>query len=312
MKYRRFLTLNDYLGVINKNHLSQVSDGFNEDKFIKAEENSETTMTEYLVENYQIEEALEVGKAIVEFNRLISYPQGVYFEYEGEIVRSMLPIQGVVIPTSDQYWTEDLGILDDEKENYKPYTQLSEYFSGDMVFYGGKYYTCVITNGYAFENIRIPGVINGWTKLDPLSLTAEQKNSLYVFDFEKNDYATGDMIIYNEDYYIAAGDVNFNLPEYGNNIKMEDPRNKSIRNHLVRLAVYELYKSISPNNVSMTVLKDYEDSQKWLDKCNKMNINPGIDRRTRVDPATGLDNGVSVDWAVGTFGQEQGVNAWLT
>ena len=64
---------------------------------------------------------------------------------------------------------------------------------------------------------------------------------------------------------------------------------------MVRLALYELTKNISANNVSIIRRTDYEESMDWLDRANKMKINPGLPRKL---DDTGRPN---LDWGIATF-----------
>lgn len=297
MKYARFLNTGDYLGVMNKEHLNQVSNNLNENNFIKAERNAESCILEYMTTNYKIEEALNVGKSIYQYDKKITYPKGVYFEFGGNIVKSLISIVGVVVPESEPHWTEDTP-SEEEMAGYVPFSQLLEFYVGDKVVDGDRYFTCLISCGYSFNNVRIPSAELGWEKVDFASLTEEEIAGTYEFDFDRNDYETNTLVAYNDEYYRAVGVVNFDVPELGVNLKEDDPRSVSICKHFTQLAVYELYKKVSPNNISHTVMTDYEASTKWLEKCNKMSINPGVERRGGGSDGTG----VSVDWAIGEFG----------
>ena len=52
--YRRFLNDSDYLGVITKEALAQMTRN-NPDCFLQAEESAEMSIIEYLSENYEVE-----------------------------------------------------------------------------------------------------------------------------------------------------------------------------------------------------------------------------------------------------------------
>lgn len=81
----------------------------------------------------------------------------------------------------------------------------------------------------------------------------------------------------------------------GYNIRAHDPRNANIKKHMVRLALYELHKLISPNNISSARITDYETSITWLRDANRMKINPQIPRK--------LDdqNKPTAEYAIATF-----------
>lgn len=55
--YRRFLNNNDYLSVITREALTQLTRG-NDERFIQAEESAEISIVEYLSENYEVEKEL--------------------------------------------------------------------------------------------------------------------------------------------------------------------------------------------------------------------------------------------------------------
>lgn len=305
MSYERFLTNNDYLISVNKDHLKQISNNLDETKFIRAEENAEICVMEYMVENYQIEDVFTVGKAIREYSPYITYPAGAHITFSGEIVKMLLPVQGISLPEDKAYWVEDT--VDVVPEEYSAYTQTTEFFAGDRVVYKEKYYSCLEANGFEFNNIRIPGAAAMWLKLDPLTLTDPEKAVIYEFDIDSGEYVTGDKVVYNGEYYQATADYAARQsPEMNVNIKVSDNRNKNIRKHMVRLATYELIKSVTPNNVSASILLDYEESLKWLKMVNAGKINPMVERKA----GGGDGNGVSVDWAISSFSNGGVVNEW--
>ena len=83
--------------------------------------------------------------------------------------------------------------------------------------------------------------------------------------------------------------------EEGYNIRFHDPRNGNIKKHMVRLALYELCKLISPNNISSARIVDYETSITWLRDANRCKINPQIPRK--MDD----DNKPVTEFAIATF-----------
>lgn len=83
-----------------------------------------------------------------------------------------------------------------------------------------------------------------------------------------------------------ALEVGKNLREYNSRITYpvgvhfyHDPRNSNIKKYMVRIALYELHKLISPNNVSTARITDYEVSMRWLRDANRYIINPQIQRK---------------------------------
>ena len=91
--YRRFLNNNDYLGVITREALTQLTRG-NDERFIQAEESAEISIVEYLSENYEVEKELAKGKYIAEYDRRITYPVGVHIYFEGQIHEVTRSING--------------------------------------------------------------------------------------------------------------------------------------------------------------------------------------------------------------------------
>ena len=191
-------------------------------------------------------------------------------------------------------------------------------------------YKCLEYNGVDFNNIRIPGLI-GWEQVaiysweanleyndwDAVSwgdkyyaLISKDGNDLTVnphlsdnwgligdYDPEYNKYEFSDReyVVYGGKVYIPTMEVNYDEVKEGYNVKLGDPRNSNLKKHLSRIAVYELHKKISPNNVSQVRITDYEESMKWLRDAGKLRINPQIDRKLDED------NKPITDWQVATF-----------
>lgn len=67
---------------------------------------------------------------------------------------------------------------------------------------------------------------------------------------------------------------------------------------MVQLALYELHKLISPNNISTVRVDDYEHSMQWLKDANRLKLNPQIPRKLdeKKLPLT--------DWQMATFQTE--------
>lgn len=85
------------------------------------------------------------------------------------------------------------------------------------------------------------------------------------------------------------------VPEMGVNVVEHDPRNPNLKKHILRLAVYELFKLVSPTNISQSRVTDYETSMQWLRDAGRMRITPGIPRRL------GRDEKPVTDFVVATF-----------
>lgn len=156
--YRRFLNDDDYLSVISKESLAQMTRG-NTERFIQAEESAEMSIVEYLSENYEIEKEFNKGKYIADYDRSISYPVEVHIFYEDKIYATIRAISGYKAPADIDYWEEHLLIENDSKE-IQQYSQFETYYKDDLVCYNGLFYKCMSENGHKFGNIRIP-LVNG-------------------------------------------------------------------------------------------------------------------------------------------------------
>ncbi|MBF0648579.1 hypothetical protein IR083_07090 [Dysgonomonas sp. GY75] len=325
--YRRFLNDNDYLGVITKEALFQMIRN-NTERFIQAEESAEISIVEYLSENYEIECELYKGKYIAEYNRQITYPVGVHVYFEDRIYEVIRSISGYKAPSDIDYWIEHIDI-NLAPENVENYSQFKTYYPDDIVIYNGVMYICQFENGFKFGNIRIP-MVNGWletnyTQWQPidyslwevvkfegdfftlLSLDSFDNNlnpvesdnwgAIADYDPEYNEYELSEheYVVYKGKVFYPETDVNADEPQAGINLSLHDPRNYNLKKHMVRLSIYELTKLISPNNVSIARIRDYEDSMKWLADASKLKINPQIPRKLAGDkkPVT--------DWQMATF-----------
>lgn len=297
--YDRYLNNDDYLALIRSDFLRQITDDLNEVVFEKREQHAEVNVVEYLKENYCIEEELALGKAIVDYNGLINYPKGVYFSYEGEIVETIRSIRGITPPDNKVYWKsipEDT-LTDSEKDEFVPYTQRYEWSVGDKIIYNEMYWECLIEHGFAFENIHIPGEEVHWKVLPDGTLTDTEVEEILEYDVDKYDYVVGDRVEFEDNYWECLSEsVNPQFPEYRNNIKVHDPRNASIVRCMSIIALYNMHKSISPNDIPNIRVLDYEIAMKDLCNYNKLKLTPGIQRRSNL-----AGDGTSVDWAFGKF-----------
>ncbi len=310
--YKRFLNNNDYLGIITEEALSQLVRNKGE-RFSMAEEAAEASIIEYLTDNYEIEKELAVGKNLMEYNKQISYPAGAHFYKDGKIYQALRSITGIKSPFVEPYWEELLDYDKEKFENATPYSQLATYSPGQIVTFANAYFQCQNYNGLDFEDIRIPGVV-AWEKQDVYEWQANvEYREWEAVSFNGNFYALltkenidltvnpeeadqwGMIGLYDKNYNYEFNDheyVEFDGAVYlpvinpiadelkeNYNIVEHDPRNGNIKKHLVRLALYELHKLISPNNISSARITDYETSITWLRDANKMRINPNIPRK---------------------------------
>lgn len=330
----RYLNDRDYLMIITEEHLKMLLRDVH-DRIIQAEQSAEMDFLEYLDQYYCVKEELAKGKMIREYSPDITYPSDIYFVHDDEIYRTLTPINGYKKPTVTKYWRllSDLSSIRDI-DRVPEYRQLGTYRIGDIVRFANSYYECVTRNGFDFGDIRIPG-LRCWTQvptvewaqytdyaqydvvrydgnfyiLDTLEGFDSEANPIdsdcwsqignYVADISTYKYSVEDE---DHDYVVMDGVVfkpivnpNADELEEGRNIVKEDPRNKNMIKHLVRIATYYLHQTISPTNISETRRLMYEDSMDWLYKASKFKLNPQIPRRK---DEKGLDK---VDWAVASF-----------
>ena len=312
--YKRFLNNNDYLGIITEEALKQLIRN-NEERLSQAEEAAEASIIEYLTDNYEVEKELLKGKNLVEYTPTITYPVGAHFYHDGKIYEAIRAITGIKTPSDVTYWKE-LNDYDQAKiEKAQPYLQLRNWQPGDVVTYANAYYECAEPNGYDFNDIRIPGV-NGWEEVKTLgewtanndkyvewdivsyegnfyTLLSSTNIDLTVNPYESDNWGmigeydrtykyelkATEYVIYNGKVYIPTMKVTADDLKEAYNIRQDDPRNPNIKKHLIRLALYELHKLISPNNISSARITDYETSITWLRDANRCKINPQIPRK---------------------------------
>lgn len=325
--YRRFLNNNDYYGVITREAMKQLIRE-DEERYAQAEEAAEASIIEYLTDNYEVEKELEIGKSLMEHNPMITYPVHSHFYNEGKIWEVMRSINGVKKPTDIVYWKE-LDYDERKYESAQPYSQLQNWQPGDIVTFANAYFECLEPNGLDFNDIRIPG-INAWQKVevyewqpnleynvweavsyqgkfyallnkDGIDLTVNPLESdnwgligsydeTYPYELKETEYVEFNGSLYIPTMLPVADEL-----KEGYNIRAHDPRNANIKKHMVRLALYELHKLISPNNISSARITDYETSITWLRDANRMKINPQIPRK--------LDdqNKPTAEYAIATF-----------
>lgn len=326
--YRRFLNNDDYLGIVTEEALSQLTRDKDE-RLAQAEEAAESSILEYLSENYEVEEALAVGKNLLPYNRQITYPTGSHFYYDGKICKATRTINGYKAPMLCEYWSEYTDLVQDPN-SIPLYTQRGTYVPGDIVRLGNAYFKCEEYNGMEYETIRIPGV-NGWERIEaqewvagyeyhqwdavmyderfyalvttdgldlmenPLDsncwgLIGSYDPAINSYELSEHEYVDMEGVL-----FVPVMNPNSDEVRFGYNIVEEDPRNSNLKKHILRLAVYELYKLISPNNVSQARITDYETSIMWLRDASRLKINPQIPRKLD------KDNRPVADFAVASF-----------
>ena len=324
--YRRFLNQKDYLSIITDTALNQLIRG-NEMRFEQAEQAAEASIIDYLSENYEVEQELNRGKHIFEYDRRITYPVGSHFYKDGEICEVIQAINGFKAPCPQSYWKAVEEYVD--LDTIEPYSQLKNYHPGDTVKFINTVYVCELANGLDFNNVRIPGVI-AWEKatvyewdtyqfqlwevvqhkgkfftlitfedydpyVEPMAsdnwgLIGEYDPSLDSYELSDHEY-----VVYNNEVYYPVVNPNAQVPTLEVNIRHHDPRNYNLKRHMIQLALYELHKLISPNNISTVRLDDFEHSMQWLKDAARLKLNPQIPRKldARKEPLT--------DWQMATF-----------
>ena len=327
--YRRFLNNNDYLSIITEQALNQLIRG-NEMRYEQAEQAAEASVVDYLSENYEIEKELNKGKYLFAYNRKITYPVGSHFYLDGKICEVLQAINGYKAPAPEPYWEECEEPMD--IDSLRPYSQMLNYRPSDIVRFNNVAYICVKPNGFDFGDIRIPG-ISVWEKVDvaeweaiPYGIwTVVRYNDQYftLMDLEGYDEIVNPMdsdcwgmigeydqnidtyelsdheyVIYKNEVFYPVMNPNADKPELEVNICYNDPRNYNLKRHMVQLALYELHKLVSPNNVSQMRVDDYEHSMQWLKDANRLKLNPQIPRKvnSRGEELT--------DWQMATFQTE--------
>lgn len=333
--FKRFLNNADYLSIVTEEALGQLIRD-KEIRLAQAEEAAEESVLEYLTENYMVEEALAVGKNLLPYNRQITYPVGAHFYFEGKIYKAIRTINGYKAPASVEYWMPFMEYVPDE-ETIPRYSQKASYMPGDIVRFANAFFQCLEFNGANYDNVRVPGV-NSWERAEvsPWEVNVEYKpwdvvsyqDAFYTLltaenpDWNTNphnndnwgligtyDPSINEYELSDTEYVVCNGEVfypviNPNADELKEqyNIVEDDPRNGNLKKHLLRLAVYELHKLISPNNVSQARITDYETSILWLRDASRLKINPQIPRKLDCDkkPVT--------DFAVATFARDYDPN----
>ena len=309
--YKRYLNNNDYIGIITEEALEQLIRG-NEERLAQAEEAAEASIVEYLIDNYEVEQVLAVGKNIAEYNRQIIYPVGAHFYHQGKMYEALRSINSSKAPAEVDYWLAHYEYIGDESTVIE-YSQLRNYQPGDIVRLGASYYICQAAHGIDFNDIRIPE-INAWERVMTYEWQANVEYDLWAVvkwddgfytlidntdvDWTANPYSSDkwgmigeydpeykyqfdatEYVVYAGGVYAPTMDVNADVLKEGYNIRQHDPRNGNIKKHMLRLALYELHKLISPNNISQARITDYETSIMWLRDASKMKINPQLPRK---------------------------------
>lgn len=314
-------------------------------RVIQAEQSAEMTLLEYLKQNYEIEKILDEGKHIPEYNAQITYPANVCFRKDSQIWRTLISIKGIKRPSSIIFWREitaEDSELQYDLDKIAHYSQMATYKNGDIVSFQNKSWQCLAPNGQDFNDIRIPG-INAWKeanvedweaikdyklwdvvryknryytliKLDDLDKTDnpyDSNNWGLIGDYDDNyqyELSDHEYIVYENKVYYPIITPNGDIPTEHKNIIEDDPRNPNIIRHMVRIALYELHKLISPTNISNVRINDYNESIQWLKDASHFKLDPQIPRK--IDES---DNLPKTNFQIATFSKplDPYENEWL-
>lgn len=338
--YKRFLNNNDYLSIITQEALDMITRG-DDERYLQAEEAAEASIIDYLSDKYEVEKELALGKGIMNYDRRMTYPVGSFFYNNGVICEVIKTINGYKSPSDKIYWepTDDSSL---DINNVSQYYQQATYQIGDIVKFSGVIYKCINENGYGFLNIRIPGVrawetvltyewqnikYNLWevvsykgkfftlTSLDGYDnlvdpMTSKNWGMIGNYDSSLDTYSNSltEYVVYNNKVYYPVMNVNADAPIKSDNYQINDPRNFNLKKHMLHLAIYELHKLISPNNVSNLRINDYNSSIQWLKDASTFKLNPQIERK--IDKTENLP---ITDWQMTTFQASFDVskNSWF-
>lgn len=329
--YLRFLNNNDYLDLMTQKAFEQMTRDRADELCIGAEKSAEASIRDYLSEHYEIDKELNKGKLIAGYSPKINitYPAGVHIYIDGQIYKTLQTIMGVKKPCNSDYW--EVMSHSEIKEWNKPerYSQMETYSVGAVVFVDDVFYKAKLANGIGIGEVRVPNV-EGWkiveaeeftnenikvgqpvkyngvyymlTKETESELNPEENTDWAVIDYydEENYYEIGDFALYasHENGIVvvkAISNVNRDDAKIGENVTLSDPRNFSLREHMLKIAVYQLTKQLAPNNVSVARIKDYEETMVWLNKASKLQIAPNIERKHN---EAGEE---TTEWAVSKF-----------
>lgn len=240
MAYQRFLKNSDYYRIITKQHFEEtIRKDFNAPG--QAEQIAEISIIENLIENYEIEETLAIGKRVAEYNRQITYPEGAYFwgvnevDSATKIVEPYLvlkPIKCAQRPYMTPYWAE-VEIDPSRIEEIDPYSQFNNYGVGDIVMYKSFYFQSLKRHGFSFNDIRQPKTINE-------STAWKYRNAM---DWSGEAVELGEVVYVNGDFFalISLEDIDFSVtPAKGNNWAKIEPYDFS--NNLYEIGEYVVYE----------------------------------------------------------------------
>ena len=95
----------------------------------------------------------------------------------------------------------------------------------------------------------------------------------------RSENSDTEYVVFEGRVFAPTMNVNADSVYDGVNVKPEDPRHANVKKHMLRMAVYELHKLVSPAHVSQIRITDYESSIQWLRDAARMRINPQLPRK---------------------------------
>lgn len=234
---------------------------------------------------------------VLQYSQTQSYHPGDIVQFSNIYYKCLqyngIDYNDIRIPGIDA-WTVKEGVTDWEA-NF-------EYALWDVVKYQDHYYTLIklattSTDEETGEEIEVPIDLT----INPLEsecwgLIGDYDED-YTYELSEHEY-----VVMNSQVFYPTMNPNVDEPQMGYNIQLGDPRNGNIKKHLLRLAVYELHKLISPNNVSSARITDYETSIMWLRDASRLKINPQIPRKIDEEKKP------VADFAVATFARDYDPN----
>lgn len=169
------------------------------------------------------------------------------------------------------------------------------YAPWDVVQYDGDFYTLV--NRLPLETDKETGDVFDPMDWNTNPLDNDCWGQIGEYNPELNNYqlSATEYVVMDGNVYVPIMNPNADELKVGYNIKIHDPRHPNVKKHLLRLAIYELHKLISPNNVSSARITDYETSILWLRDASRLKLNPGIPRK--IDE----ENKPVADFAIATY-----------
>lgn len=163
-------------------------------------------------------------------------------------------------------------------EDVQPWEANVEHGLWDVVSYDGHFYTLISIPEPADDEDDEDDEPSGWA-LNPYDSDCWGMIDDYHRECNEYRHAPNEYVVYGGNVYYPVMNPVADEVKLGYNITPDDPRNGNIKKHMLRLAVYELFKLITPTNMSQTRITDYEASMMWLRDAGRLKLTPGIPRK---------------------------------